>query len=252
MKAFLDEIDELVGSALTASDPDERIKYIGEALKKVCLFLTKLNRKAEIFIEETLAISSIGTKGIALRLRDYVSQHEEFAVFQSAEQLREFLLVARGVLIQQGYSNSKRINEIITETRAVHEQMLDEAVSLEDFAEKFRMLGRFFCRPPEGPLGGGSKPTGGGGGGASETRSQAVCRYIQTVAALLQLVQALAIGSPTMPPPSHSPPSSSPPITLPLRLFTLIRLAAFTSFLNGQEHIPTVEEYEQESIVQTA
>jgi hypothetical protein len=239
MKTFLDEIDELVASVRTATTPEERIEYLKKALNKVCLFLTRLNRKMDSFINETLGASAIGTEGVAIRVKDFVAKHEEFEIFQNKAQLREFLIGMRPVLIQQRYFNEKRINEIIGETIAVYDQMMEEAVSVEDFGEKFQMLERFFCRPPEGPLGGskhGHDDDSGGGGGASETRSQMICRYIQTVAALLQIFQPLITGA----------PSAQDTQILQLRLFALIRISTFATQLGNNEIIPVQVEVEAE------
>lgn len=221
---LLDQIDDLVAEAATTADPVEKRRLLERALKLACKFITRLSRRLKRFIRQALKDAGLEAEGLSLPLADVAVAHPELEVFRDRETLEDFLNSTADLLEQQGYLNRKRLDELKGEVSGRFDQMLAQQLSLEEFTNKFEMLHRLICRPPEGPDGGGDP----GGGGPTETPGQRASRIIQTLGALATiggLIAALMFGSPDKPVPQQP---AKPPVELPneIRLLALLLLAA--------------------------
>lgn len=234
--SLLDQIDDLVAEAATTADLVEKRRLLERALKLACKFITRLDRRLKRFIRQALKDAGLEAEGLSLPLADVAAAHPELEVFRDRETLEDFLNSTADLLEQQGYLNRKRLDELKGEVSGRFDQMLSQQLSLEEFTNKFEMLHRLICRPPEGPDGGGDP----GGSGPTETPGQRASRIIQTLGALATiggLIAALMFDSPDKPVPEQP---TKPPVELPheLRLLALLLLAALVDWLDAQGMIP--------------
>jgi len=188
LQGIVDKIDALVAEVRTTSDPELRMQRLQEGLKCACQLVTKLNRRLTGLTERVLKESGLSQEHASIPFRDLVFTDEAFAPFQSREALLDFLAAAEPLLVAQLFLTKEKIKPIVAQVRGTYEQFMDQKVGLDAMCSKFELLERLFCRPPFDGHGGSPLLDGDPKSGPSRSRGETVCTYLQTLAAIGNLV----------------------------------------------------------------
>jgi len=202
---LIDAMDNSASMAAVEDDPKLRRAHLKRAKAKACLFLTRLNGELPGFLDRLLAQSVVGTGGkLNVRLDALATRHPELEVFRSPDALRQFMYSAMNLLSIEKVQPDllERLSRQIQEN---FESIQQQPLSAEKLAAKCRYLQLFFCSPPpdDGP---GTRPQpqpdgGGPSSGESENAGQRTSRWVQTLAAIGQLIeQFFRSGGPPLPP----------------------------------------------------
>lgn len=232
-----DTIRCLVAEVRTSTDPEKRTQCLQDALTRACEMIMCLNESLE-WVDRILKGSGFGEEHAAIPFRDVVNGIDELAHFQSKEALLKFLAACAPLLVSQGLSPKKEIQEMLSHVRDTYEQFMDKKVGLDQMCEQFDRLERFFCRPPyDGCDGSQLIDRGGPDGGVSVARGETVCCYLATFAAIGSLIVsvitlfACATTGPTA--KLHTPEERT------VSLLSLLLLSDFSHMLDKREDIPT-------------